>query len=171
MAWIRDDLTGRKFGKLTVTRKYEERGSRWVCVCECGTEKVLRACRLLRGNDKSCGCLKRTVLGDATRKHGKANSRVTGYASRTYGIWQAMRARCTNPNNNRWASYGGRGIKVDPAWNDFEQFVRDMGEVPENLTLDRIDPDGDYTKENCRWATWLEQAHNKRRKKGASYGG
>lgn len=171
MAWIRDDLTGRKFGKLTVTRKYEERGSRWVCVCECGTEKVLRACRLLRGNDKSCGCLKRTVLGDATRKHGKANSRVTGYASRTYGIWQAMRARCTNPNNNRWASYGGRGIKVDPAWNDFEQFVRDMGEVPENLTLDRINPDGDYTKENCRWATWLEQAHNKRRKEGASYGG
>jgi hypothetical protein len=81
-----------------------------------------------------------------------------------------MRARCTNPNNSRWISYGGRGIKFDPTWNNFEQFVRDMGEAPNGLTLDRIDVDGDYTPANCRWATWVEQARNKR-KKGASYGG
>lgn len=166
MAWIRDDLTGHRFGRLVVIRKHEARGSRWVCVCDCGEEKTLVACRLVRGNDRSCGCLKRTVLGDRTRKHGKANSRVTGYASRTYGIWQAMRARCGNPNNNRWESYGGRGIKVDPCWSDFEAFLSDMGEAPAGLTLDRKDPDGDYTKDNCRWVTWLEQARNKRKKKG-----
>ena len=170
MAWSRDNLEGRVFGRLEVTHRFATVGTKWVCRCKCGAEKVVTANRLLRGNDKSCGCLKREVLGNATRKHGRANSRLTGYADRTYGIWQAMRARCHNPNNNRWASYGGRGIIICPEWDSFEQFVADMGQAPEGLTLDRKDVNGNYTPANCRWATWLEQAQNKR-KVGVSYGG
>lgn len=157
-------FTGTEFGRLTVLEKAAVGVNRWVCRCSCGNEVTLCANKLLSGNNKSCGCLKRSVLGDASRLHGKANSRITGYASRTYGIWQAMRGRCLNPNNVRWAAYGGRGIKICKRWNKFENFLADMGEAPLGLTLDRINVDGDYKPSNCRWATWLEQARNKRKK-------
>ena len=168
MAWIKTDLTGRIFGRLAVAFK-ANKGSKWHCICECGEECVVLAAHLLSGNKKSCGCLKRNVLGDATRKHGQANSRLTGYANRTYGIWQAMWGRCTNPNNSRWSAYGGRGISVCSRWKKFENFLADMGDAPPNLTLDRINVNGNYTPSNCRWVTWVEQAKNKR-KKERSYG-
>lgn len=161
MAWIKDNLIGRTFTRLTVVAS---EGRKWVCLCQCGNKCVLSANRLLSGNNKSCGCLKRNVLGDSTWKHGAANSRLTGYANRTYGIWQAMRGRCLNPNNPRWASYGGRGIKICDRWNSYENFLADMGEAPANLTLERINVDGNYEPSNCKWATWLEQAKNKRKK-------
>lgn len=164
MAWVRDDLTGRTFGRLTVLYKAPVVGTRWVCLCTCGSECVVRACHLLSGNNKSCGCLKRNVLGDASRTHGMANSRITGYKSRTYGIWQAMRGRCLNPNNSRWGSYGGRGITICSQWDSFEQFLQDMGEAPDGLTLERKDVNGNYEPTNCVWATWVEQAKNKRKK-------
>lgn len=159
------DLTGKKFGELEVLRKATVKRNWWVARCSCGNKVTLPAHKLHSGNNRSCGCLKKSVLGMATRKHGRANSRITGYANRTYGVWQAMRARCLNPKNNRWSSYGGRGIKICKRWEKFENFIADMGEIPKGLTLDRINVDGDYKPSNCRWATWLEQAQNKRKKR------
>jgi len=164
MAWSKEELTAKRFGRLFVICKKSVRGSYWLCMCDCGTECEVLAGHLTGGNKKSCGCLKREVLGDATRTHGLANSRSTGYRNRTYGIWQAMRGRCLNPNNSRWASYGGRGIKVCVRWSKFENFLADMGEAPEGLTLERKDVNGNYNPANCKWATWAEQAKNKRKK-------
>ena len=158
-----ENLVGKTFGRLTVIVQ-KEKPRRSLCACSCGKFTEIPTHRLNSGNTKSCGCLKRSVLGDATRTHGLANSRVTGYANRTYGIWQAMRGRCMNPNNSRWESYGGRGIKICKRWGSFENFLADMGDVPEGLTLERVNVDGDYKPNNCKWATWEEQAKNKRKK-------
>lgn len=158
-----ENLAGKTFGRLQVVSLIRK-PRRWVCICSCGSSTEVTTNRLNSGNTKSCGCLKRSVLGDATRTHGLANSRLTGYVNRTYGIWQAMRGRCMNPNNSRWESYGGRGIKICKRWNSFENFLADMGEVPERLTLERVNVDGDYKPSNCKWATWEEQARNKRKK-------
>jgi hypothetical protein len=165
MAWSKENLAARRFGRLLVVCKKPVRGSRWLCRCDCGAGCEVLASHLTLGNKKSCRCLKRSALGDATRTHGVANSRLTGYKSRTYGIWQAMRGRCLNPNNSRWASYGGRGIKACERWSKFENFLLDMGEAPAGLTLERVDVDGSYTPTNCKWATWAEQAKNKRKNK------
>ena len=151
---------GTRYGRLTVTARAPRGWAQWVCECDCGVIMTLRANKLLSGNNKSCGCLKRSVLGDATRTHGRANSRVSGYKDRTYGIWQAMRDRCSNPNRHDWHRYGGAGVAVAPQWASFEQFVADMGEAPLGRTLDRVDGSKGYEPGNCRWATPKEQALN-----------
>lgn len=149
------------FGRLQVVRKAS--ATEWLCLCSCGVSVVVKEHKLLSGNNKSCGCLKRSVLGDLTRTHGKANSRIKGYSSRAYGIWQAMRDRCRNPNRKDYLRYGGRGIKVCKRWEKFENFLTDMGEPLPGFTLDRIDNDADYKPSNCRWATRKEQVHNSTR--------
>jgi len=152
---------GQKFGKLTVTHPASGFST---CLCECGASSTVKNCRLISGNTTSCGCTKRNVLGDSRRRHGRSNSRLTGYKDRTYGIWQAMKDRCTNSNRKDWHNYGGRGILVCDEWKDsFEAFVQDMGNAPEGKTIDRIDVNGSYTKENCRWITLAEQSANQRK--------
>lgn len=150
------------FGRLTTVG--EVSSGNWACVCECGTKVVVRWHRLASGNNKSCGCLKRNVLGDNSRTHGMSNSRITGYSNKAYGVWQAMRDRCKNKNRKDYHRYGGRGIKVCERWDkSFKNFLTDMGVPPKGHTLDRINNDGDYTPNNCKWATRKEQVYNSSR--------
>ena len=95
-------------------------------------------------------------------RHGHARHQGTG-RSPTWQSWRKMRARCDNPRELKYANYGGRGISYDPRWSFFEAFLEDMGQRPEGRSLDRIDSDGNYTRENCRWATPAEQAFNSRK--------
>lgn len=165
------DLTGQKFGRLTVLRKDSKPHPRhlvsWICLCDCGSECSILGTRMLRGFTKSCGCYRKQHSSELRKKnpiksrHGHARA---GRISPTYKSWYAMIQRCENPKNVRFARYGARGIVVCAAWSSFDQFLQDMGERPEGKTLDRINPDGNYEPANCRWATPKEQANNKSRK-------
>lgn len=149
------DLTGQRFGRLTVLELAENRGVNryWKVKCDCGWRLEVRAQSLTDGRTESCGCKRRDTTRARMRKHGHANPR-----SPTYMTWRAMINRCENTKHERWAQYGGRGIKVCEDWRgSFETFLADMGERPEGKTIGRIDHDGHYTKANCRWETDEEQ--------------
>jgi len=152
---------GDVFGRLKAL--HQTRKTYWLCKCICGNTTEVPRHRLASGNTKSCGCLKKSVLGESKLKHGMANSRVTGYKNRAYGVWQAMKDRCTNPNRKDFKYYGGRNISFCKEWQSFEQFYKDMGEPPEGASLDRIDNSNDYTPANCRWASRSEQISNSRK--------
>jgi len=165
----RQDLTGKQFGRLTVIEasqnKTAARGMIWLCKCDCGTIKEIAARSLITGMTVSCGCYNKEVILAKNTKHGY-------HGTPTYKSWDKMIQRCSNPKSEGYELYGGRGITVCDEWKDFANFISDMGERPSNLhSIDRIDTNGNYKKENCRWATSFIQANNTRRNTKIEYNG
>lgn len=157
------ELAGKRIGRLLVLRE-DGRAPKsgavlWFCQCDCGNTCVVRGANLTSEMTTSCGCLHKELLSARATTHGRTNDPL-------YNVWKGMRHRCNNKNDDHYHLYGGRGIAVCERWNNFENFLKDMGPRPNsNYSIDRINNDGNYEPNNCRWATITEQARNQTNRK------
>jgi hypothetical protein len=165
---------GTKFGRWTVLestemRQYRSGGKQLFieCQCDCGTVQFVGSYKLRIGHSRSCGCLQAEVTAERNLTHGYSG----GEGTRIYRVWGKMLARCENPKNPAFTDYGGRGITICERWHTFENFLEDMGEPSPGLTIDRLDNDKGYFKENCAWRTPKEQARNRRNSIILTYNG
>ena len=165
-----NNITGQRFGRLVVLERAENGNhnqTRWKCLCDCGNTTIVLGGNLQSGNTKSCGCLgsELTASGQRTKKHGKTGTRL-------YRIWHAMRNRCHATSQDNYKYYGARGIKVCPEWEHdfvaFRNWALSHG-YQDNLTIDRIDPNGNYEPSNCRWLSIQDQQRNRRPQKGGAH--
>lgn len=137
----------------------------YLCDCSCGNKNIhIRAYSIIHQNIKSCGCLRREINLIACKKHGLSKHSL-------FQIWTAMMQRCYNSNNKGYKYYGERGIKVCERWHTVENFISDLSPRPDSLELDRIDNNGDYNPENCRWTTHKQQMNNFRRNRWIEFNG
>jgi len=154
------DLTGQRFGRLVVigvvSRDKKAHQTKWNCHCDCGKNVEVAGGNLKNGHSQSCGCFSRDASIERATTHGRSHTRL-------FRIWAGMHTRCNNKNFPRYPSYGGRGITVTPEWKDFIVFETWalLNGYNDNLTIDRIDNDGNYCPENCRWVDNIVQQNNK----------
>jgi hypothetical protein len=160
------DLTGKRFGRWVVQRlaSSPNPGAHWLCLCDCGTSRVVDGHGLRRGRSESCGCLFSYLKSFRMTRHGHTNN---DKQTTEYTIWRGMIRRCLDPNSTPYSWYGGRGITVCDRWKIFDNFLADMGFRPNGKTLERVNNDGNYEPGNVVWATRKEQAQNRRTRRAA----
>lgn len=162
----RNDLTGRKFGNLTVLDecgRSNDRHIMWNCLCDCGEKTTVKSTDLTTGHTRSCGCRQREVVSKVRKTHGDRDARL-------YRVWKSMKKRCENQNDKGYKYYGAKGVSVCDEWHDYIKFKAwamengyDENALRGECTIDRINPYGNYEPSNCRWVSMDVQAHNKRK--------